>query len=389
MYVTEKGEKSAVKKLLKKIDPKDESEDKRIRTIENWVKSEITISDENGSLLPLDQTLKQKQTTSFGATRLFVALFNQAEIPIELVVTSDLQKRAFDPDFNGWNFLDKYLLYFTDLKEIIVPDDASYRLGIIPPNYQGNYGLFLHPISYNNTLNTLAYDVKKVPVENYRQNTDSLMINVDLDMDQLVLDAKTERVISGDIAQAFQSFWTLVDEDKHKDIIKSFFNMGSENTRINSYTLQNTSPVDIGVKPLEFEVDLTANSLVETAGNDIIIKIGETIGEQEQIYQTSVRQLPVHMDELRNYYRKIEFAVPEGYKIANANDLTMKVEMMYNGKVSCAFYSDYTINGNKLTVISREFYKVMDYPVDRYEDFRKVINASADFNKKTVVLTKE
>lgn len=389
MYVTEKGEQKAINKLLKTIDPVNEPEINRVRAIENWVKSEITISDENGTLLPLDKTLKQKQTNSFGATRLFVALFNNADIPIELVVTSDLTKRLFDPDFDSWNFLDKYLIWFPDLKEIMVPDDASYRLGIIPSSYQGNYGLFLHPISYNNTINTLAYDIKKVPEENFRDNTDSLMLKVDLNMDQLVLNAHIKRYITGDIAQTFQSFWSLVNEDKHKDIIQSLFNMGTENTKINNYTIKNTSPVDIGVNPLIWTVDLTANSLVESAGNALIIKIGETIGEQEEIYQNSVRQLPVHMDELRNYYRKIEFTIPEGYKIANASDLKMKVEKRDGGKISCAFYSDYSISGNTLTIISREFYKKMDYPVSQYEDFRKVINASADFNKKTIVLTKE
>ena len=46
------------------------------------------------------------------------------------------------------------------------------------------------------------------------------------------------------------------------------------------------------------------------------------------------------------------------------------------------------LSGNKLIVYSREYYTENDYPADRFESFRKVINAAADFNKKTIILTK-
>ena len=67
----------------------------------------------------------------------------------------------------------------------------------------------------------------------------------------------------------------------------------------------------------------------------------------------------------------------------------MKVEMLLDAKPSCGFYSSYTLNGNVLKIISKEFYSQENYPASDFEQFRAVINAAADFNKKTLVLTKK
>ena len=52
------------------------------------------------------------------------------------------------------------------------------------------------------------------------------------------------------------------------------------------------------------------------------------------------------------------------------------------------FISTYTLNDAELLINIHEFYKEIYYPVDTFEEFRKVINASADFNKVVLVLEK-
>ena len=64
-------------------------------------------------------------------------------------------------------------------------------------------------------------------------------------------------------------------------------------------------------------MDLTANSLVEQAGNDLIVKIGETIGEQSELYQETKRKLPIIVDAVHNYFRKLVFDIPAGYTVSN------------------------------------------------------------------------
>jgi hypothetical protein len=52
------------------------------------------------------------------------------------------------------------------------------------------------------------------------------------------------------------------------------------------------------------------------------------------------------------------------------------------------FVSSYEQNGNTLKITIKENYNSIFYPVQQYEEFKKVINASADFNKVVLVLDK-
>jgi hypothetical protein len=61
---------------------------------------------------------------------------------------------------------------------------------------------------------------------------------------------------------------------------------------------------------------------------------------------------------------------------------------MENGQVTMGFSSEYKLEGNRLKVHVMEQYRRVTYPLSEYEDFKKVINASADFNKIVLVLEK-
>jgi hypothetical protein len=388
IYELSKSEKSAVKSVIKKLKLMGLDSRQKARKIEDWVKTEIAISEELTSMPDIVQMIKLKQTTKSGALRIMVALLNEAGLNFELVATCDKSERTFDPDFNGFNFLDDYLIYYPELNQFILPENPVYRLGINPSAYQGSFGIFLHPITYGGKLKTLAYEIKRLPVDSYEKNADTMIVNLSLNLSKLNLNASIYRVFYGEWAASIQSFWSYMNEERHQNMISEIFNMGNINTTINSYKITHESQSDIAVNPLQWNVDLTANSLVEQAGNDLIVKIGETIGEQSELYQETKRKLPIVVDAVHNYFRKLIFEIPTGYTISSISDLNMNVEMQNNGRLSCCFTSWYEVSGNKLVVYSCEYYTENDYPADRFEAFRKVINAAADFNKKTIILTK-
>ncbi len=388
VYELTKDEKAAVKSTLKKLKLSGLDDRQKARKIEDWVKSEIAVSEELTRMPDIVETIKLRQTTKSGALRIMVALMNEAGLNFEVVATCDKSERSFDPDFNGFNFLDDYLIYFPDMDLFIQPDNLMYRLGINPSLYQGSYGLFLRPLSYGEKQKTLAYEVRRLPMDTYEKNADTMIVNLSLNLSKLNLDASIYRVFYGEWAASIQSFWSFMNEERHQNLISDIFNMGNENTTINSYKVFHETQSDIAVNPLKWNVELTANSLVEQAGNDLIVKIGESIGEQSELYQESRRKLPIVVSEIHNYFRKLIFDIPSGYSISNLSDLNMNVEMQNNGKLSCCFTSWYEMSGNKLIVYSREYYTENGYPADLFESFRKVINAAADFNKKTIILTK-
>lgn len=53
------------------------------------------------------------------------------------------------------------------------------------------------------------------------------------------------------------------------------------------------------------------------------------------------------------------------------------------------FSSNYEVNGNKVTVTIDEYYKQFYFPLSLFEDYTRVINAAADFNKVVLVFIKK
>jgi hypothetical protein len=84
--------------------------------------------------------------------------------------------------------------------------------------------------------------------------------------------------------------------------------------------------------------------------------------------------------------RRIELQIPEGYQIRNLQDLRMKQVYTENGVQTMGFISDFSLNGNVLVIDIMEDYRNISYPVGQYEEFRKIINTSSDFNKVVLVM---
>ena len=74
--------------------------------------------------------------------------------------------------------------------------------------------------------------------------------------------------------------------------------------------------------------------------------------------------------------------------MANPENLDMNVSMKNGDRIGCIFTSQAQIKGDRLIVISQEYYNDETYPASRYNEFRDVINASADFNKRSILLKK-
>ena len=388
-YRPEKKEVNAVNDWLKEIksDPKEYG--LFIREVEDRVKSEIASPESFDQEMTIDQILKTKQSTKRDRVRLLITIFNQAGIYFNLVCSSDREKHPFDPDFNGWNYIDDFLLYFPQTGYYIVPDDETHRYGTLSSIYQENYGIFFQPISYGEKLKTLGYEIKYIPCVVPNTVTDSMIISLQVDPVKIRLTAETYRLFSKEMAGDFQNWWHLWDDNRKKEMIKSIFNMSDPNINILSYNVHHNNPSDINQYPMTWEVKSASDVLIETAGEDLLVKIGECIGTQSQLYQTGTRKLPVAINQLHSYYRRIELDIPEGYHATDIGSLNMNVSMTNNGKVSCFFKSEAVLTGNKLIVTSEEKYLETFYPKERFEEFRNVINAAADFNKRTVLLVKK
>jgi hypothetical protein len=141
--------------------------------------------------------------------------------------------------------------------------------------------------------------------------------------------------------------------------------------------------------PFNIEGDVDISSLIENAGNKYLFKVGDAIGPQEEMYNPDKRQNPVENQFNHGYHREITFNIPDGYTINNLNDINMDVAVLEDGKETSYFHSHYTVDGNTVKIVINEDYEKIDYPVDQFAQFQKVINASADFNKVVLVMEKK
>ncbi|MEM9023123.1 MAG: hypothetical protein AAGB22_05245, partial [Bacteroidota bacterium] len=157
-----------------------------------------------------------------------------------------------------------------------------------------------------------------------------------------------------------------------------------ENQVVNNHN-KDTSPVEA---PLELRGTMKVNSLIERAGNDFLFKIGNVIGAQVEMYQEDERQNAVELDYPHKYLREITLLVPEGYELDGLDNLNMDIEYGDGREQTMGFKSTYEFQKGKLYVRVEEYYKRVNYPIGQFEEFRKVINAAADFNKIVLVLRK-
>jgi hypothetical protein len=120
----------------------------------------------------------------------------------------------------------------------------------------------------------------------------------------------------------------------------------------------------------------------------VLLKIGEIIGPQVEMYQVKPRQLPIELPYPHVLNRIITLEIPKGYRIKNLTDLNISIEHKDDNEMTMGFVSGYQQSGDVVTINIYETYKKMSYPISQFEDFKKVINASADFNKVVLVLEK-
>lgn len=188
----------------------------------------------------------------------------------------------------------------------------------------------------------------------------------------------------------YRPAYAYLPKDKLADFNKEIVKALSKSDDVDNIKVENSAMTDfVKDKPLIVEADIKSAELVERAGNKLLIKVGEVIGPQVEMYQAKPRQLPVILEYPHALDRQITLVLPDGYQVKNLNDIKFNVVSKTNGTETMGFISTYTVNEKEVKINVHEFYKQLSYPVSEFEEFKKVINASADFNKVVLILEKK
>lgn len=374
-----------IEKFIKEATNKKELEQEAlIRKLEFFIKSNVYITEDGSeNLSDLDEVLSKKVANETGILKLYTALFKSLNIKHELVITSDRQDLKFDKNFEANTFLTDFLIYFNKTKKYLSPTELDSRYGFPPAYLTDNYGLFIKEVKVGDFVSGLGKTKYIHPIKS-EETADKMIIDVDFEKDNISnCKVKLDRSLGGYYAMYFQPYIHLI---KDKDeLIEGFAKNINENVEIIDKKIINDDPELFGVKPIQFVIDFTSEALIEKAGKKYLFKAGDLIGEQMQLYQEKERVLPTENEFTRSYYRTINIKIPEGYKVANLDDINIKNTFIKDGEELLIFDSYYELKDNLLMITADEHYRKNIIDTKDYEAYRTVINSAADFNKLVLV----
>jgi hypothetical protein len=380
---------SGLKKFLKGIDYNEkETVEHKIKTIESYIKTNIYLAEAgNEKLSSLEDILKDKVANERGIIKLYAAIFKHIDIPFDFVYTCKRDYMLFDKDFEANNFLNDLLFYFPKTKKYLSPTERESRFGFPPAYLTDTYGLFIKEVTigdFKSAVGKIKY-IEPVKAEN---TIDKMIIDVNFDKDDLtIININLIKSMTGYYALYIHPYMDLIKPEDKNDVIESFAKSLDEDVEILSKKVNNENPELFGEKPLEFVLDFNSSAFVEKAGKKYLFSVGDLIGAQTELYQDKERILPVDSEFERSYIRSITITIPEGYTVANLDDINIS-NAYTNDKNEelMSFDSSYTLEGNTLTIVADEHYRMNHVNTDIYEEYRTVINSAADFNKITLIL---
>ncbi len=389
-YYYAKIDKKVQRKLNKFLDAADVKSgmetDKMLRTLESYIKTNIYYSQADNVGNDLESVLDKKVAGSKGIMTLFISLFNTLDVRHELILTSDRQDLKFDREFEAHTYLNEFLFYFPKTDKYLAPRDFDSRYGFPPAYLTDTYGLHIKEVAlgdFKSATAKIEY-INPVPAE---ETIDKMIIDVNFDPKDLTLNSiKLDHSMTGYYALYIQPYVNLIPEENKTKLLEEFAKRLDENAVIKNKKMQNADPALFGIKPLQFKIDFESEAFVEKAGNRYLFKVGDLIGRQIQMYQENERKLPLENEFTRTYDRTINIKIPEGYRVVNAEDININHSLSQDGKKVLVFRSSYEINGEILKITADEFYKINKISKEFFEDYRKVINSAADFNKVTLIL---
>lgn len=387
----DKKDMKKLNKIYKKIPLKNLDEEGKIRAIDNFVKEHLTIYDISiPGEVSLEDLWEAQIANESWATRILANLYRKADINVQVGLTSDRFKYKFDESFELWSFPSEYFFYFPSINAYGSPGYFD-RLNQIDYSFLNNNALFVKVIEVGGEEFGVG-NVDRIPVNDYKLSGDTLVIDVDIakhGFDELNIGVYHS--INGYKADYFQPYYEVVkDKEQQEEFAHSLINFLDNNGEVENFELQNASADLYGVKPVIATAELKTSILFDRARDNQLFKVGELIGPQMEMYDNEDRELPVEDAYARHYHRVINFTIPDGYSVQNLDDLIInEVYKNEKNKELMAFKSSYEVDGNTVAVTIDEYYKGFYFPLELFEEYTRVINAAADFNKIVLVFKPE
>jgi hypothetical protein len=387
LYKFTKSELKAVDKLISKLGiEKLKTDEEKIRALELWMKTNVGTK-ETAEDLTIDKMLDVKYGDNLNFQKFYIASAQQLKIPVEIVITCDRTKRKFDSSFPSYNNLEEYLVYYPSIGKYLSSSDYSGRLGFPSPELTGNKGLFIKETTVGD-MKTGVSKIKPIEPSPYTASHNNIYAKVTFKPESFIPAVSYKQEFAGYSAYYIQPGIPYMEETQRTQFLNEMAKFTGKETTVRSVKLSGDKSSDVMIAPMVIDSEVETPQLMEIAGNKLLFKVGELIGPQEELYDDKKRQSDGEILYTHGFERTIEIKIPEGYKLKNPDDIKIEYKYVVDGNVLSDFVSSYTIDNNNIKITVSENYKTLFYPKEKYEEWKKVINAAADFNKVVLIFEK-
>ncbi|WP_435412672.1 DUF3857 domain-containing protein [Psychroserpens mesophilus] len=353
---------------------------KKAALVDIFVKSNYTVvKNNNQELSDLNYILTNRSASDYGIMKVYAQYLTALDVEFEIVITANRFLTKFDPEFFVPGMLRDFLIYIPSERKYIAPDRFEARIGEAPFNILGNYGLFISSDfkHYFSKIIQEDPDYSKIRRDmNISFKNDFESVTIEQDQDYFGHWAETSRAVLN-----LSTEQGLIE---YKDYLTG---SGIEDKAIISYETFNTDMNQLEYNvPFQVKTTISSEVLLEDAGDSYIFQIGMVIGTQSELYQETERINPIEMIYPNRYNYEIIVNIPEGYTVEGLESLVIdKRYIASNGKETAKFESNYKLDNDKIIITIEEFYKTHEFDLNKYEEFREVINAASDFNKAAIL----
>lgn len=385
--LTSKDDVKAISKLIQKANAQKQSTDEeKIFALETYIKKTIAFIENSSGDVTLEKAINEKVVNAFMLNQIFIEATRQMGISFEYVFTNNRFRTAFDGSFEGLIQLEEMLIYYPSFNKFLTPANYFSRLGFMPSQFTGNKGLFVKETEVGGVVAAIS-KIKQIGYTEIEKSQTISENNIKFSDDFLTTSAVTYS-LTGYAGYHLQPIYYLLNEEKKKEEADVLLKLPGDQTIVKSYSAKNYEPEDMFRKPLIIQGNVILPQLIEKAGNKYLFKVGAIIGPQAELYQEKERKRDIVLQNTHGYVRLINIEIPAGYKISNVNDINKSVKLLEDGKESAYFVSSFTQEGNLLKINVAEQYTTLFYPKEKFNEYKAVINAAADFNKLTLILEK-
>lgn len=367
--------------------PKTDNLQDQIWNIENKIKKTLNFNKYGSSLETIGEIIKSKQANKVDLLKVYLTVLKQFNIESKVVLASNRYELPFDKDFESFENLDEVLLYFPAIKKYLTPTEIEYRIPFFPDNLGSNNGLFISQKIFGGVAMGIS-DVSFIELPSAEVTKDLMDITIDFTEDVENPKVTSELTFGGYSAINFQPVKDFASAEQYQTFLKSVAKNYTLDAEYTSLKTENDGLDFVGKKPYVMKITFDGKELLQNAGGNYLFSVGKLIGSQMELYQENKRVLPVEIDHPHSYVRTIKIKLPKGMKAKNLDKFVMDFKTNIENKTEAGFVSNYTEKDGEITVNNHEFYNIVNYPLDKFTEYKNVINAAADFNKIVIILSK-